>query len=1323
MCRGAFLIAFLFLSYLSAYSQAVSFQYFTTADGLSGNQTTTPVQDDQGFLWFLNSKEIHRYDGRHFYRFPNPFSLFSEYPLDLVIYEDSFLLVSARNHIGLINTYTFESELIPLPKAASGTYSTFHISSQGINAVLLSFRNDPQESIHHFLFEDRQMKRIGINDLQNISSSDNYYCISRTVQGEYLLFHNRRLKILNQSEKLQTDLQLPRSGLFCRPPSDVHPLTYVDLDSRMYTFDPKHDLVRSHPINSLLTDQIIRSFLYVSDDGSFWAVGQKKTIVYYDAVRDSLHDYSEIVGKIAPDNNDFLGIFQDKAGTIWVGTLLGLLRIQPQNSFFDTYFHQERKFCEGNCSFRGMTEDQQGNIYASFYFGIISFDPETKEEKQVLQSGNHPFDLFCDDTYLWLNSGQRFHLGLQKLQNPDTKYSSNLDAGVFEKDKQGQLWMAVHGKLFRLEEKGERFGWREELVFSDDPFDLSHILHEDHQAGYLWFSFGAKLYAYLPKTGELKTYSGQDIGYDFKQIFTLEEDKEGNFWLGTDNGLLHWNPADQITRRFTTEDGLPNNYICGILPEGDSCLWLSTNFGLSRLHIESEHFMNFFEKDGLSFNEFNRKSFFKAQDGRMFFGGMRGLNGFYPTEVVKAYEQKNKESKVVFSAFEYVDENLDSMIRNNFLKHSSEIRLNHWDKSFTFEYAFTDFSHPKEISYSYLMEGYEEVWSIPSINNFARFSSLPPGKYTFRVKARDHMGDWHPNELAVKVTMLPAWWQSKLAYSFYVLLVGMTFWLIYQFLRRRLLLQNQLLLEQQEATRLKKLHQFKTRFYTNLTHEFRTPLTVILGMVRQVRESPDRYLNSGTELIERNGKNLLQLINQILDLSKLENNAFQLELQQGDIIPFLRYMTGAFFTLANSHNLSLGFYCTVDSVVMDYDPEQVKQILSNLFSNAIKFTPSGGELRLQVSANESHLLLEVKDTGIGIANENLPHVFDHFYQVESETTHKWEGTGIGLAHTQELVKLMGGEISVSSSLGKGTSFFVKLPIQKDSGLAQSSTPIGMEIAKAFVPQENEREADPLRNPVLPHRELPFLLIIEDNLDVVAYLRAILEQDYQLDIAYNGKIGIEKAFENVPDLIISDIMMPEKDGFEVCDILKNDIRSSHIPIILLTAKADVESKMVGLKRGADAYLPKPFDKEELVVRIEMMLAHRERLKSYLSRQYYPQDSNKESGMESHLQPEQEFMREVRKIISDHYQEETFGLRELCRRMSMSRSQLFRKMKALIGISPSLYIRSYRLQKARELLATGELNVSEVCWEVGFKNLAHFSRIFQEEYGMSPREARR
>ncbi|MBK8195150.1 MAG: helix-turn-helix domain-containing protein [Lewinellaceae bacterium] len=537
-------------------------------------------------------------------------------------------------------------------------------------------------------------------------------------------------------------------------------------------------------------------------------------------------------------------------------------------------------------------------------------------------------------------------------------------------------------------------------------------------------------------------------------------------------------------------------------------------------------------------------------------------------------------------------------------------------------------------------------------------------------------------------------------------------------LRESWLLQEK---QQEKSDRLQELDDFKSRFFTNITHEFRTPLTVILGLGEQLAKAEnDAGKRSQLGLIQRSGKNLLRLVNQILDLAKLESNTLKLRYIQGDVLAFIRYIAESLHSLANAQNLLVKVESAQAQIVMDYDPERLLQIIHNLLSNAIKFTPSGGKVLLKVDLVEQWLRISVADTGAGIPSEALPHVFERFFQANNQDHSGAGGTGIGLSMTRELVKAMGGDISVESTVGAGSTFTVQLPVTQRGELEEMP---GVDLVNTAA---NTSLASPLRTQAGEETDGYSILLIEDNPDVVEYLTACLQgatdnggRPYGLEFAYNGQAGIEKALDSIPDLIISDVMMPVKDGFEVLETLKNNVFSSHIPIVLLTAKADMQSRLAGLQRGADAYLSKPFHQDELLLTVANLLESRKKLQLK-----YQQNVLSSAVPEVQAgDPEDSFLQKVRAIVEANYRQEDFGLPQLCREIGMSRSQLFRKMKALTDLAPSDLIRTHRLNNARALLESGAANVAEAAWEVGFKDPSYFSKLYQEEFGEAPSTTRK
>ncbi len=515
--------------------------------------------------------------------------------------------------------------------------------------------------------------------------------------------------------------------------------------------------------------------------------------------------------------------------------------------------------------------------------------------------------------------------------------------------------------------------------------------------------------------------------------------------------------------------------------------------------------------------------------------------------------------------------------------------------------------------------------------------------------------------------------------------------------------------ERNKQAQLQELNELKNRFYTNITHEFRTPLTVIMGMADNLKGN-----EQGKKLILRNSQNLLRLINQLLDLSKLEKDSLPLKMAQSDVVAFIRYLTESFFSMAEEKHIRLTFYSEEEQILMDFDEEKLQYIVYNLLSNALKFTPERGKVILHLKEEGGFLKIKVQDTGIGIPSDQLPHIFDRFYQVEDGgPTDKPEGTGIGLAYTKELVNLLGGKIEVKSEVGKGATFDCYLPITREA-------PFHMAKAPAIIRTERAQETAPLLTAALwDSEDRPLVQITEDNPDLVTYMQSILSPHYEIQVACNGQEGIDQAVETIPDLIISDIMMPVKDGLQLCETLKANVRTSHIPIILLTAKVTQDDKVKGLTYGADAYLNKPFDKKELLVRVEKLIELRRSLQSLYASGAV--EASKEGNGQADR--ENEFLVQLKEKVVPELGNAGFTIPELATAMGMSQIQVYRKLKALTGQTPSQFIRRIRLEKGKELLQDEKRTVAEVAYDVGFTDPNYFSKTFHEAFGVPPGEYRR
>ena len=799
----------------------------------------------------------------------------------------------------------------------------------------------------------------------------------------------------------------------------------------------------------------------------------------------------------------------------------------------------------------------------------------------------------------------------------------------------------------------------------------------------------------------------------------------------------------------SVEDNFPINTAASIVFDRQGLLWATSfdNAQMARLDVEKKTWFPF--KNKTNEPTLSRRGLL-GPDGHVYFPNFN--NGWEEIDPKAFPPPQPSSSKLTLTDLYIKGErqipDYSSLLSKPIWK-LEQVALSHSSTPFGFRFSSFHFRSP-QVVYHYRLYPYEKNWQILNGEPEVHYSNVPPGTYQLQAKAYTMYGLSDEDGINLTVVLHPPWWKTWWAYISYAVVFLALLAGLFLYQRRHLQARARLQLEQGRAERLEELDSFKSRFYTNITHEFRTPLTVIKGMAGQIEGNEKIKV-----LILRNSERLLSMVNQLLDLSRLETNSLAVNWVQGDIIPYLQYLTESCHSLANNKQVNLAFFSKADSLVMDYDETMLQHILVNLLSNAIKFTPEYGSVKVTAAQGmdngEPFLKLVVSDTGRGIAEGHLPHIFDRFYSLpptpskgggEAEVKLPaqgisgkassgpsplrgdrggLEGAGIGLALVKELVTLLEGRIEVESEENKGTTFLVMLSIRKEADTMDARDAIDPVVEPATAPAYagmSLRSTSTASIASTVSTDKPLLLIIEDNADVTEYIISCLEKDYSLQTARNGKECVEKALEIVPDVILCDVMMPEMDGFEACRILKSERSTSHIPIVLLTAKATQEDKVAGLSQGADAYLTKPFDKEELLVRLRNLTALSKRLQERLSA-----SSTTDGPPNEQEQREAAFLQELHEIVETNMSDESFGTNRLCRAIAMSRTQLHRKLKALTGQATASFIRSIRLRKAKVLLETTDLPIGDIAVQVGFKDFSHFSRSFGKEFGVLPSEVRK
>ena len=1339
----------------SLAQKAPEYETISTAQGLSQGMVFDMLQDNEGFIWAATKNGLNRYDGYSFRVFSNdPYNSHTLSSNTIIrLFEDSKGRIWAGTEDAGVNVYD---------KKKGKFYRIVHKASDPASLAGNAIRCMEELPDGRFLVATNGM---GLNLV--------------TLSNEF--FEKDALPVIIR-------LALPGNEQVYGMGKDKTGRMWIGgMDGLVYQFDPLTNNFIQLPRGQLFNNGyftkdgniLINNNLFLSDGKEVFPLFDinkmpagniifKPVEKLWENHHRELHFYE--VSKWEPGKmvkwNEHLPeatrlvypFIIDRSGMLWSGSVgYGLRKYNSASSRF--------KWQLPGYSVRWIVPGSTGGIFLGDYaYGWRKITPDSIE--------NDPFHIIPSVTQIdnfiistkgnyWIKSDSRGYLAYNASSGSLTPYPEINDyhsRGAKQpmlEDSKGDIWFPGLGGAFTRYHAGtgriDSFTINTDAAKTVQPKAICTALYEDKQGTY-WIGtqegFARVIFNDQENTLPLvKWYytnsaSRNSLNYNHVSCFMDDPAEPGKYlWICTKGGGL--NRLNKTTGDFfhlTSKEGLPDDVVYGTLPDNEGNIWGSTNNGLFCLLANTNKdssnwvFRNFTKAYGLQDNEFNTGAYAKLSNGNLAFGGVNGLNIFNPKEVLSAKFTPDVFITSIMINNSPVTEGDKTGVLQNTVETTPGISLTYLQDILTLEFSSLDFTASSQNKYRYQLMDIDKDWVESGTRRTATYLHLPAGKYIFKVQGSNSQGIWSDKMAKLQITVLPPWWRSWWAYLCYALLLAFGVQAWFRFSVNRARLQSQLDFEILEAKRVKELDTVKTQLYTNITHEFRTPLTVILGMAQRIKSSPAAHLENGINMIIRNGQSLLNLVNEMLDLSKLETGKMSLHLVHGDILNFLRYIVESFQSLAESQQKQLHFLADIDVLYRAYDPEKIRQIITNLLSNALKFTPEKGNIYISLSettaphdATRSIFIIKVKDTGMGIPEIELEHIFDRFYQLDNSHTRKAEGTGIGLALTKELVRLMEGEITVKSpptGANKGTEFTVMLPLQKiaapeeegiygtDAKPPQQKTTIAAGFIET-IPEEKQS------------KERPLILLVEDNADVVAYTASCLP-DYRLAVGEDGKEGIEIATEIIPDLIITDVMMPFVDGFELCRRLRKDERTSHIPIIMLTAKADMESKLEGLQQGADAYLQKPFHPEELLLRIKKLLELRQNLQQfYLKKAGLGNNGLMETALPVEIiaaQTEDGFVKRVRETIEEHIAKPDFTVEQLCKLVFMSHSQLHRKLDALTGCSPNKFIRMIRLNKARELLKNSSDSISSIALDCGYNDPGYFGRIFKQEYQLTPQEWR-
>lgn len=1365
------------------FAQNISFKHHTKENGLSNNRVYDVIQDKNGFIWIATDDGLNRFDGYNFrvyqHKKNDKSSLSNNSVWVLFEDENGFIWIGTKN--GELNRYDPKTDKfthweIKSDIVKENSIKTIYQDSNG--AIWIGTY---KSGLYRFDPATKQTENWRNDTNNKLSLSNNYVTsILEDIEGNLLLstyiglnkfnYHKSKNKFIRYLNEPDNPNSLSNNLIWALSKSENDPAAiwigtadgltkYNSQQEKFFRLEiPNPDKMQFGSSAGNVIEEVIdgQKILWCDSYAGLMRIDQNTGNT--ERFISNKNNPNQII------HNQINKIIKDRSGVIWIATENGLSYYSPKSSKFNNHFTyktqkydlsllkdknvtaitksadgtiwfgtDEGLFCSVNSNGRtilkkysgvsdlhiwSLASDPSGNLWIGTYgSGLIHLDVKNgqiknpKFEDKRLQTNSVLFNksVYCDDkNNLWIGfwglglakfntATNDFKLWQNKKNNSEFGLSHN-DVWAIYPDSKNRIWIGTNGGGLNLlldEEKSTFLKW-----IADDNLTKSIS--------------GNTIYAILEsKSSRSKINSDETI-----------------LWIGTNNGLSQFivsgsseaSNLNVIIKNYSSAEGLADNSVNSILEDENGNLWVATNSGISFFDSETSKFTNFSKADGMIGQSFNTASAFKSENGIMFFGNSAGLNYFDP-ELIKLSDYK---PNLVVTDFKVFNESImpdEKSTLNHNITNSKEIYLQHNQNVFSFEFAALDFNSPQSIKYAYKMEGFDDNWIESGERRFITYTNLSPGEYIFKVKSTNADGVWQNNSKELKIIIASPWWATGWAYAFYFLVIIAGLYTIRKFELNRSRLKNILKMREYEASKQKELDEIKSRFFANLSHEFRTPLMLIKGPVEKlIEEQKDSNSIDRLKMIYRNTENLQSLIDQLLELTQLESAAIPVKARKENLIILLGGMFHSFESLARDKEIKISFHADDESLEAWIDIDKLQKIINNLLSNSFKFTPGGGNVLVSVQKiltdEKEYAEVKIKDSGIGIAASKLDKIFDRFYQVDDSNQRSFGGSGIGLSLVKELVDLHRWKIKVESETDKGTEFTLTIPLSDDyldedqkiklSAGADYSARDSINDSIGTEPSEVIKEES-------WDTQKPSILIVEDSTDVRLYLMDLLKSDYTLFEAVNGKAGISTAKENIPDLIISDVMMPEMDGMEFCRRIKTDWLTNHIPVIMLTAKATDESKIAGLETGADDYLTKPFNPKELFARIKNLLDQRKLLREKFSKENYTETKSVTSN-----QLDEEFLQRAYNLVEKNLDNVNFDTETFAKEMFLSRMQLHRKLQAITGKTPGDFTRALRLNQAAKLLKQNKLSVTQIAFAVGYNSPSQFSRAFSKQFNCTPTE---